>query len=85
MDPLPSDRILVGFVGSPDDLDALRLALLATVATPEVDQRTREVCARAAAQIADGLGLATEDEDDEEREHHAPGVVLPFRRRESRS
>lgn len=83
MDGLPPDRLVVALVGSSDDLDALRLALLATVATPEVDQRTREVCARAAAQISDGLELA-EDEDDEEREHHAPCVVLPFRPRESR-
>jgi hypothetical protein len=84
MDLLPPDRIVVAFVGSAADLDALRLALIATVATPEVDQGTREVCARAAAQIGDGLELA-EEEDDEEREHHAPGVVLPFARRESRS
>lgn len=82
---LPPDRIVVAFVGSRADLDALRLALIATVATPEVDQGTREVCARAAAQIGDGLELAAEEEDDEEREHHAPGVVLPFVRRESRS
>lgn len=84
MDGLPPDRLVVALVGSADDLDALRLALLATVATPEIDQRTREVCARAAAQITDGLELADE-EGEEEREHHAPRVVLPFRPRESRS
>lgn len=83
MDLLPPDRLVVALVGSSDDLDALRLVLLAVVATPEIDQRTREVCARAAAQISDGLEFA-EDEDDEEREHHAPCVVLPFRPRESR-
>lgn len=84
MDGLPPDRLVVALVGSSDDLDALRLALLATVATPEVDQRTREVCARAAAQISDWLEFADE-EGEEERENHAPGVVLPFVRRESRS
>lgn len=84
MDALSSDRIVVALVGSADDLDALRLVLLAVVATPEIDQRTREVCARAAAQITDGLEFADE-EDDEEHEHHAPCVVLPFRPRESRS
>ena len=80
---LPVDRVMVALVGSADELDAVRLALLATVATPEVDEGTREACARAASQIA-GM-LQFEDEgDDEEREDHAPCVVLPFVRRESR-
>jgi hypothetical protein len=75
---------LVALVGSAADLDAVRLALLATVATPEVDEGTREACARAALQIATELEFATEDDQESEGEDHVPGVVLPFRRRESR-